>query len=114
MDREALLLELQKTRRLCHCFEDIIENLPDTIYVTDAQARTMRVNKAYEELSGLKREEILGLHMGDMEKQYISQSGSLQVLKPARRPISSWFSSAPTGTPSSAANPFMMKTATWK
>lgn len=81
MDREALLLELQKTRRLCHCFEDIIENLPDTIYVTDAQARTMRVNKAYEELSGLKREEILGLHMGDMEKQYISQSGSLQVLK---------------------------------
>ena len=44
MDREALLLELQKTRRLCHCFEDIIENLPDTIYVTDAQARTMRVN----------------------------------------------------------------------
>ena len=81
MDREALLLELQKTRQLCHCFEDIIENLPDTIYVTDAQARTMRVNKAYEELSGLKREEILGLHMGDMEKQYISQSGSLQVLK---------------------------------
>ena len=44
MDREALLRELQKTRRLCHCFEDIIENRPDTIYVTDAQARTMRVN----------------------------------------------------------------------
>lgn len=84
LDREALLSELAKTRQLCHRFEDIIENLPDTIYVTDDKARTMRVNKAYEELSGLKREEILGLHMSDMEKQYISQSGSLQVLATGR------------------------------
>ena len=106
MDREALLLELQKTRQLCHCFEDIIENLPDTIYVTDAQARTMRVNKAYEELSGLKREEILGLHMGDMEKQYISQSGSLQVLKTGQE--------ANIELVFQRTNRHALKTATWK
>ncbi len=81
MSREELLTELKKTRTLCFCFDDIIENLPDTIYVTDSTAKTMRVNKAYEELSGLKREEIIGLHMKDMENQYISKSGSLIVLE---------------------------------
>ena len=38
----------------------LLEAIPDIVYFKDAQGRNLAVNKAYEELSGLEREEILG------------------------------------------------------
>lgn len=80
-DPQALREELFKTRSLCKIFDTIIENLSDTIYVTDGEANTMKVNKVYEELSGLSRSEILGTNMKDLLNHYISNSGSLLVLE---------------------------------
>jgi PAS domain S-box-containing protein len=38
----------------------LIEAIPDVIYFKDAQGRNLVVNKAYEELLGLKKEDVIG------------------------------------------------------
>ena len=38
----------------------LLEAIPDVVYFKDVQGRDLVVNKAYEELLGLRREEILG------------------------------------------------------
>lgn len=80
-DYETILQELEKTRNCCFLLDAVIENLADTIYITDGEANTLRVNKAYEELSGLKREDLIGLNLADMVGKYISASGSLLVME---------------------------------
>ncbi|MDY6850530.1 MAG: PAS domain S-box protein [Thermodesulfobacteriota bacterium] len=40
--------------------QNIIEAIPDAIYVKDAQGRNLLVNKAFEEITGLSRREIQG------------------------------------------------------
>jgi PAS domain S-box-containing protein len=65
--------------------DDIIESSYDGIYITDGEANTLRINKAYERITGLKREEILGKNMIDLVKEeYISESATLLVLQNKR------------------------------
>lgn len=60
----------------------IIEHSFDGIFITDKYANTIRINQAYEDITGLKREEVLGKNMADLvESKLISNSGSLIVLK---------------------------------
>ncbi|MBV4427043.1 sigma-54 interaction domain-containing protein [Clostridium tyrobutyricum] len=59
----------------------IIENCYDGIYITDGQANTLLVNKAYEKITGMKVKEMVGRNMRYLEKnKYISKSGTLMVL----------------------------------
>lgn len=59
----------------------IIENCYDGIYITDGDANTLFVNKAYEKITGMKVKEMLGKNMRYLEKnKYISKSGTLMVL----------------------------------
>ncbi|MCU6762351.1 (S)-limonene 6-monooxygenase [uncultured Roseburia sp.] len=59
----------------------VLENSFDGIYITDGQANTIMVNKSYETITGLKREEVLHQNMRDLvERKIISSSGSLMVL----------------------------------
>ncbi len=59
----------------------IIESSFDGIYITDGDANTIMVNKAYETITGLKKEEVLNRNMKDMvATKIISESGSLRVL----------------------------------
>lgn len=61
---------------------EIIEHSFDGIYITDKDANTIKINHAYEEITGLKSEEVLGENMADLvSKKIISMSGSLIVLK---------------------------------
>ena len=54
----------------------VIENSFDGIYITDGDANTIKVNKAYELITGLKRSEVIGCNMRDLMKQnIISVSG---------------------------------------
>lgn len=65
----------------------IIESSYDGIYITNGQAVTIRVNHAYETITGLKAEEVLGRSMWDMEKDgTISRSGTLLALA-KRKPV---------------------------
>ncbi len=59
----------------------IIENSYDGIYITDGQAVTMRINRAYETITGMKAEEVLGRSMWELEKSgVIDRSGTLIAL----------------------------------
>ena len=60
----------------------IIENSFDGIYITDGDANTIKVNKAYEMITGLKRAEVMGCNMRDlMKRNVISVSGSLLAIQ---------------------------------
>ena len=62
--------------------DSIIECSYDGIYITDGEANTIKINNAYERISGLKRAEVMGRNMKDLEKEgVISQSATLLVLK---------------------------------
>lgn len=65
----------------------IIEHSFDGIYITDGQANTIKVNRSYTTISGLKKSEVLGHNMRELvQNQTISASGSLMALE-EKRPI---------------------------
>jgi len=67
--------------------ETIFESSYDGIYITDGNAVTIMVNKSYEFITGLRREEMLGQSMRDLvERRVISQSGTLAALE-RREPV---------------------------
>lgn len=62
--------------------ETIIETSFDGIYITDDKANTILINKSYERITGLKREELLGQNMSDLvEEGVVSEATSFWVLK---------------------------------
>lgn len=68
-------------------FSDIINSLYDGIYITDGNGVTVKINHAYERITGLKAKQVLGYHMEDLVKLgYISKSVSIEVIK-QKRPI---------------------------
>lgn len=62
--------------------EAIIESSFDGFYITDGQANTIMVNKAYENITGLMREELIGHNMHELVvNKAISKSATLMVLE---------------------------------
>lgn len=41
-------------------FEDILDALPDGVFITDTSGVTLRINRMYEQLTGLKQEQVQG------------------------------------------------------
>ncbi|WP_257009915.1 sigma-54 interaction domain-containing protein [Evansella halocellulosilytica] len=67
---------------LFYQMKEIIEFSSDGIYVVDGHGYTLLVNKAYEEISGIKRGHLIGKHMGELiEGGKLDRSVSLSVLK---------------------------------
>ncbi|EPL15215.1 sigma-54-dependent Fis family transcriptional regulator [Pseudomonas sp. CF161] len=63
-------------------FEELLNALHDGVYITDGQGKTLKVNQAYERLTGLSGAELLGRQMQELVKSgLISQSASLRVLQ---------------------------------
>ncbi|MDW7673061.1 MAG: sigma 54-interacting transcriptional regulator [Bacillota bacterium] len=61
--------------------ETLVEFFTDGVYITDGMGNTLLVNKAYEQITGISREEILGKHMKELEDDgLISRSGTLLAL----------------------------------
>ncbi len=79
--RGKILAEYDKLHKLCLNLETIIENSQDSIFVTEGEGYIVKVNKAYEKLSGEKRGDLLGLHMRDMENTKVSTSCTLRALE---------------------------------
>jgi PAS domain S-box-containing protein len=68
-------------------FIEIINSLYDGVYITDGDGITVFVNKAYERMTGIKAEQLVGYHMRDLiSLGYISKSASIQVIK-EKRPV---------------------------
>ncbi|EGS33217.1 PAS domain S-box protein [Megasphaera sp. UPII 135-E] len=59
----------------------IIEHSFDGIFITDKDAYVLRINTAYESITGLKKEDVIGKNMKDLVTQkIISESASLLVI----------------------------------
>lgn len=79
---ESIISELKGYQKLHQQLDAIIESSSDGLYITDGQARTIRVNQAYERITGLKRENLLGFNMRDLVNAGVfDRSVSLEVLK---------------------------------
>ena len=77
--------ELERTKELTNELNAIFESSFDGIYVTDGQGRTIRVNKAYERITGLRREELLNRNMQALvEEGFYNQSVTMRVLETQR------------------------------
>lgn len=60
----------------------IIESSYDGIWISDGKGVTLKVNKTYEEFSGIKASELVGRSLYDLVKEgYYSDSAALHVLK---------------------------------
>ncbi len=63
-------------------FEELLDALHDGVYITDAAGTTLKINRAYQRLTGLRSDELVGRNMQDLVREgVISQSASLRVLK---------------------------------
>ncbi|QXM06373.1 sigma-54-dependent Fis family transcriptional regulator [Crassaminicella indica] len=81
-DLQSIIDELNTVQQISKKLDAIIESSYDGIYITDGKANTMKINKAYERITGVKREEMLGNNMIELEKSgCISESATLRVLK---------------------------------
>lgn len=84
---EKIITELETYRRINKELDAIIESSYDGLYITDGNANTLRVNKAYERISGLDSKDLIGQNMKDLVKKGIfDQSVTLEVLK-RREPV---------------------------
>ena len=79
---EKISQHLSRYQALVREVEAIICSSYDGIYVTDAEANTIRVNRAYENITGIKAPEVLGRNMRDLvDEGYFSESVTLKVLE---------------------------------
>ena len=84
---EELANDIFKLKEYTHEIEAIIESSYDGIYVTDGDANTIRVNSAYEKITGIKASEVIGKNMNDLVKEgYFDESVSLKV-KEEKKPV---------------------------
>lgn len=68
-------------------FTNIINSLYDGVFITDGCGITVKINKAYERITDLKPQQLIGYHMEEIIKEgYISKSASIQVIK-EKKPV---------------------------
>jgi PAS domain S-box-containing protein len=78
---ENTIETMQKDKELLKRVQAIIESSYDGIYVTDGQANTIMVNSAYEALTGVKREELVGRNTQELVAEgFINKSVTLEVI----------------------------------
>ena len=72
LEMRRRILELEEKNR---ALEAQIENSTDAIQISDRNLVTLRINRAYEVLTGIKREELVGVPVAQLvEKRLISES----------------------------------------
>lgn len=81
MDRAELVKEIRRLINVNNQLEQISEGYPDTLFVTNSRGEILKVNSAWEALSGTKREEVLGRNVRDIVGTVLSESTTLEVLK---------------------------------
>ncbi len=84
---ETVSQELELTQNLNKELHAIIDSCHDAIVVADAQGNLEKINKAYERISEIDRNTILGKNMAELEEEgIVSQSVSLLVLQ-KKKPV---------------------------
>ena len=84
---EKVSSELESFKRLNEELDAIIESSYDGLYITDGESRTLRVNQAYERITGITKKEVLGKRTEDLVSNGLFKpSVTLEVMK-KKRPI---------------------------
>lgn len=79
-------MRIQSDKLIEKNLKAIIECSFDGIYITDGRGNTLLMNEAYERITGLHKENVLGKNMKNlMEDGTISASGSLLAIEQRRR-----------------------------
>lgn len=86
-EHEEISSELASFKQLNMELDAIIESSYDGLYIADGNANTLRVNRAYERISGLKREQLVGRNMRELVQEgLLDRSVTLDVLR-LREPV---------------------------
>lgn len=79
---ENIVKNTHTYKKIVKDLESIIEHTYDGLYITDGNATTLRVNRAYERITGIKREEVVGKNMRDLVASGVyNRSVTLEVLE---------------------------------
>ncbi|HBV67674.1 MAG TPA: transcriptional regulator, partial [Clostridiales bacterium] len=74
--------DLDSQKLLTENLEAVIESSYDGIFITDGKANVIYLNSAYERITGVRRNELLGKNMDNLVRDnIISRSATLIVLK---------------------------------
>ncbi len=83
---KGLLRKVSSSLTVSRELTDIIKYSSDSIYVTDGAGNTLFVNKAFEQISGIAGEDVLGKNVKDLEEQAaFTPSVTSLVLKEKRK-----------------------------
>lgn len=81
-DLENIVNELETVKELNENLDAIIESSSDGIFVCDGKANVLRINRAYDEITGLDTSDFYGKNMADLVTGgFFSESVTLIVLK---------------------------------
>lgn len=87
---------LEEVRDLNNDMLEILEALPDGIYITDGESRTLFMNESCGEAVGLTKQDVMGRKMAEIvDEGKLSSSATLEVLKNNKR--SSVLQTVPNG-----------------
>lgn len=79
-----VLEELGEFKRITRKLDTVLESSYDGIFITDGNAVTTRVNKAYERITGIRAEEIMGKHVNILVDQGIISKACSTVVQRTR------------------------------
>jgi PAS domain S-box-containing protein len=86
-EHEKLISQLQNYQKLHDELNGIFESSYDGFYITDGDANTLRLNKSYERITGLSRDDLIGKNMKSLvENNVFDHSVTLEVLR-NKKPI---------------------------
>jgi len=87
LSHEEMVRQLCYFKKKSDILDSIIENMPDGIYITDGEANAVRINPAFERISGLDRNNMLGRNHRELVKEgMVAKSSSLAVVA-TRKPV---------------------------
>ncbi len=77
---ESITAELEAMKDLAAEYSAIFENSYDGIYITDGEGKTLRINQAYERITGLKIDNLLGRNMKEIvENGFLDESVTFKI-----------------------------------
>ncbi|MBO8169537.1 MAG: sigma 54-interacting transcriptional regulator [Thermoanaerobacteraceae bacterium] len=78
---EKVTRQLRSVRQMKKELDSFIESSYDGIWITDGEGYTLHINSAYERITGIRREEVVGRPIQELvDKGYFSDSVTLHVL----------------------------------
>ena len=84
---ESVSRELQRFKELNRELDAIIDSSFDGLYITDGTGVTLRLNKAYERITGISADEFIGKNVAAIEAEgIVSESVTARVLE-KRQPV---------------------------